>query len=71
MCAPCLASVLPFTATQLPFENQAKHGTDKKGTNLTGMMEAAEKLGFRTKAVRVINETLIEVPFTSNSTSYN
>lgn len=61
--AACLASVSAFYGYSTPL-SKIRHnaGTDKKGTNLTGMIDAAEKLGFRTKAVRVINETLSEVP---------
>ena len=37
-------------------------GTDRSGTNLRGMMQAAEKLGFAAKAVKAPYEALSQLP---------
>ena len=36
--------------------------TDKKGTNVLGMVEAAEKLGFEAKGVRGVLDSLAKIP---------
>jgi ABC-type bacteriocin/lantibiotic exporter with double-glycine peptidase domain len=62
--AACLASVSAHHGYKLPISRIRQYaGTDKKGTNLAGMLEASEKLGFIAKAVRVKKESLNEVPF--------
>jgi len=61
--AACLASVSSYFGHSLPISRVRQYaGTDSKGTNLAGMLDAAEKLGFLTKAVRVNKESLGEVP---------
>lgn len=51
--AACLASVAAHYKLQLPIAHIRQYaGTDKKGTNVLGMVEAAEKLGFEAKGVR-------------------
>jgi ATP-binding cassette subfamily B protein len=37
-------------------------GTDRVGTNLLGLLQAAEQLGFSAKAVKATNETLVLAP---------
>jgi ATP-binding cassette subfamily B protein len=62
--AACLASVSAFYDYQLPISRIRQFaGTDTKGTNLAGMLDAAEKIGFNSKAVRVKKESLADVPF--------
>ena len=50
--AACLASVAAHYRLQLPLARIRQYaGTDKKGTNLLGLLEAAEKLGFEAKSI--------------------
>ncbi|MEO0340350.1 MAG: ABC transporter transmembrane domain-containing protein [Bacteroidota bacterium] len=61
--AACLASIAAHYHLQLPIARiRQMAGTDKKGTNLLGMIQAAEKLGFSAKGVRADLENLLEVP---------
>ena len=61
--AACLASIAAHYQLQLPIARiRQMAGTDKKGTNLLGMIQAAEKLGFSAKGVRADLENLLEVP---------
>jgi len=51
--AACLASISAHYKLKLPIARiRQMAGTDKKGTNLLGMIKAAEKLGFVAKGVR-------------------
>jgi ATP-binding cassette subfamily B protein len=64
--AACLASVSAHYGYHLPISRIRQYaGTDTKGTNLAGMVEASEKLGLMAKAVRVKKESLTEVPLPS------
>ncbi|WP_299119115.1 peptidase domain-containing ABC transporter [uncultured Tenacibaculum sp.] len=61
--AACLASISAHYNLQLPIARIRQYaGTDKKGTNLLGLIEAAEKLGFEAKGVRGELDSLFKVP---------
>ena len=61
--AACLASVAAYYNLQLPVARIRQYaGTDKKGTNVLGMIEAAQKLGFQAKGVKGPLEALANVP---------
>jgi ATP-binding cassette subfamily B protein len=61
--AACLASVSAFYRLHLPLSKirQFAH-TDQKGTNILGLLEAAQKLGFDAKGVRGDKESLFQIP---------
>ena len=51
--AACLATVSKQYGLKIPISKiRETAGTDKQGTNITGMIKAAEKLGFTAKAVK-------------------
>jgi ATP-binding cassette subfamily B protein len=57
--AACLASIAAHYKLGLPIARiRQLAGTDQKGTNLLGMMQAAEKLGFSARGVRAEEEAL-------------
>ncbi len=57
--AACLASIAAHYKLGLPIARiRQLAGTDQKGTNLLGMIQAAEKLGFSCKGVRAEEEAL-------------
>lgn len=61
--ASCLASVAAFYQLYLPVSQiRQMAGTDKKGTNVLGMLEAAERLGFDAKGVKGTFESLFKIP---------
>lgn len=61
--AACLASVAAFYKLQLPIARIRQYAsTDKKGTNVLGMIEAAQQLGFQAKGVRGTFESLSKIP---------
>lgn len=61
--AACLASVAAFYKLQLPIARIRQYAsTDKKGTNVLGMIEAAQQLGFQAKGVRGNLESLNKIP---------
>ncbi|WP_314517080.1 peptidase domain-containing ABC transporter [Xanthocytophaga agilis] len=61
--AACLASVAAYYKLHLPLARIRQYaGTDKKGTNLSGLMEAATKLGFQAKGVKGSFESLTQIP---------
>jgi len=61
--AACLASIAAHYELQLPVARiRQLAGTDKKGTNVLGMIEAAEKLGFQAKGVKGQFESLFKIP---------
>lgn len=61
--AACLASVASYYKLNLPVAKIRQYaGTDKKGTNAKGMIEAAEKLGFDVKGVKGPFESLFKIP---------
>jgi len=61
--AACLASVCAHYNLKYPLTRiRDLAGTNSKGTNLLGMIEASEKLGLETKAVRVNKKDLDKLP---------
>ena len=61
--AACLASVAAHYRLQFPIARIRQYaGTDQKGTNLLGLMEAAQKLGFQAKGVRAEVQDLLALP---------
>jgi ABC-type bacteriocin transporter len=62
--AACLASVSAFHGLRMPIARiRQLASTDQKGTNLLGMLEAAEKLGFSAKAVKGDFDSIFEIPY--------
>jgi ATP-binding cassette subfamily B protein len=61
--AACLASIAAFYKLELPLAKIRQWaGTDNKGTNAWGLIQAAEKMGLNAKGVRATPEAMIEVP---------
>lgn len=61
--ASCLSSVSAHYNLKLPVAKIRQiAGTDKKGTNALGMIEAAEKLGFSAKGVKGGMDALPKIP---------
>lgn len=61
--AACLASVAAHYELELPIARIRQYAsTDKKGTNVLGMIEAAEKIGFEAKGVRGEFDSLFKIP---------
>ena len=61
--AACLASVCAYYGVQFPIARIRQYAfTDQKGTNILGLIEAANKLGLSAKGVRAKFEALYIVP---------
>jgi ATP-binding cassette subfamily B protein len=61
--AACLASLAAHYKLQIPIARIRQYAnTDKKGTNVLGMIEAAERLGFQAKGVKGVVESLSKIP---------
>ncbi|MDP4271630.1 MAG: peptidase domain-containing ABC transporter [Bacteroidota bacterium] len=61
--AACLASVAAYYKLKLPLARIRQiAGTDKKGTNLFGLLKAAEQIGFQAKGVQGNPESLSTIP---------
>jgi len=61
--AACLCSVSAYYGLKLPVARIRQYAfTDKKGTNVLGMIEAAQRLGFEAKGVKGSPECLTEIP---------
>ena len=61
--AACLASVAAWYKLSLPVARiRQMAGTDKKGTNILGLVEAAEKMGFLARGVRGEWDSLFRIP---------
>jgi ATP-binding cassette subfamily B protein len=61
--AACLASVAMHYNLQLPVSRIRQYaGTDKRGTNVLGLIEAAERLGFQAKGAKGHLESLAKIP---------
>ena len=61
--AASLASVCAYYGLQYPVARIRQYAfTDKKGTNILGMIEAANKFGFSAKGVRAQFEALNIIP---------
>lgn len=61
--AACIASVAAHYQLKLPVSRIRQYaGTDKRGTNVLGMIEAAERLGFQAKGAKGPIESLAKIP---------
>lgn len=61
--AACLASICSFYGLQYPLARIRQYAfTDKKGTNILGLIEASNKLGLSAKGVRAQFEALKIIP---------
>ncbi len=61
--AACLASIAAFYKLKIPVSQIRQYaGTDKRGTNVLGLVEAAELLGFQVKGVKGTFESLSKIP---------
>ncbi len=61
--AACLASIAAYYGLRIPVSLIRQFaGTDKLGTNLYGLMEAAKRLHFQAKAVKANPANLAEIP---------
>jgi len=64
--AACLASVASHYKLEMPVARIRQiAGTDTKGTNVLGMVKAAEQLGFSAKGVKGNKESLNKIPLPS------
>ena len=61
--AACLASIAAHYRLKMPVSRIRQYaGTDKRGTNVLGLIEAAEKLGFQAKGAKGGQEALPKIP---------
>ncbi|MFT4203860.1 MAG: peptidase domain-containing ABC transporter [Chitinophagaceae bacterium] len=61
--AACLASIAAYYQLQLPVSRIRQYaGTDKRGTNVLGLIEAANHLGFQAKGAKGALDSLAKVP---------
>ena len=61
--AACLASIAAHHKLKVPIARIRQYAsTDKKGTNVLGMIEAAAKLGFSAKGVKGPFDSLFKIP---------
>ena len=61
--AACIASISAHYKLQIPIARIRQYAsTDKKGTNVLGLLEAAQKLGFEAKGVRGDFHSLFKIP---------
>lgn len=61
--AACLASIAAHYKYKLPIARIRQYAsTDKKGTNVLGLIEAAQRLGFQAKGVKGTLESLEKIP---------
>ncbi len=61
--AACLASIAAYYELNIPVSSIRQiAGTDKKGTNALGMVEAAEKMGFSAKGVKGDVSAIPKIP---------
>ncbi len=61
--AACLSSIASYYELYIPISKIRQFvGTDKEGTNLMGLIEGAEKLGFDAKGVKGAEESLHKIP---------
>lgn len=61
--AACLVSIAAHYQLILPIARIRQYAcTDKKGTNVLGIIEAAQKLGFQAKGVKGKFESLLKIP---------
>jgi ATP-binding cassette subfamily B protein len=61
--AACLVSISAYFKLQIPIARIRQYAcTDKKGTNVLGLIEAAQKIGFEAKGVRGDYVSLFKIP---------
>ncbi len=61
--AACLATVARSHGLKIPITTIRQYaGTDRRGTNVLGMIEAAQQLGFVAKGVKGNAEALGQIP---------
>jgi ATP-binding cassette subfamily B protein len=61
--ATCIASIAMYYNLHMPVSRIRQYaGTDKKGTNVLGLLEAAEKLGFQAKGAKGQLDSLQKIP---------
>lgn len=61
--AACISTVSKHYGLHIPISKIREYaGTDRNGTNVYGLIQAAEKLGFSAKGVRGNVESLKEIP---------
>jgi len=61
--AACLMSIASYYKVDLPLARIRQYaGTDKNGTNVLGLLEAAEKIGFTARGVRADWDSLFKIP---------
>lgn len=61
--AACLASIAAYYKLRLPLSKIRQYlSTDKEGTNILGLLEGAQKIGFDAKGVKADTESLYKVP---------
>jgi ATP-binding cassette, subfamily C, bacteriocin exporter len=61
--AACMASIAGYYGLEMPISKIRQFAsTDKKGTNILGLIEAAEKLGLTAKGVKGEFESLFTIP---------
>lgn len=61
--AACLASIAAHYRFHLPLSKiRQMASTDRRGTNILGLIEAANKMGFTAKGVRGEFEALFDIP---------
>jgi ABC-type bacteriocin transporter len=61
--AACLHSIADYYGLHIPIARIRQYAsTDRKGTNVLGLVEAAERLGFTAKGVRGPFESLARIP---------
>ncbi len=61
--AACLASISAYYKLLIPVSKIRQYAsTDKKGTNVLGLVEAAEKMGFMAKGVKGNYDSLLKIP---------
>ncbi|MCU0458360.1 MAG: peptidase domain-containing ABC transporter [Bacteroidales bacterium] len=64
--AACLMSIASYYKVNLPLARIRQYaGTDKKGTNILGLIEAAEKIGFTARGVKADWDNLFKIPVPS------
>ena len=63
-CGPaCLASIAAYYKFSIPVSRIRQYAaTEKHGTNVLGMLDAAERLGFQAKAVRGSIDSITKIP---------
>jgi len=61
--AACISSVAAYYKLDMPVSRIRQYaGTDKRGTNILGLIEASEKLGFQAKGAKGNFDSLSKIP---------